>query len=145
MGKVQILRGSSVWLQEKVYAYMSLCSDFQNMAHIYICFDSFFPIRTCTIAKLVYLEFPSMSMLSHLHIDWCYFLIFFHPDCPTFLHLSSQWRLKKTKEFCSLLPTLVNSQSLGGAVAAWAQEGLEELSRVEGEEGRRWGDTPRPR
>ena len=31
------------------------------------------------------------------------------------------------------------------AVAAWAQEGLEELSYVEGQEGRRWGDTPRPR
>ena len=31
------------------------------------------------------------------------------------------------------------------AVAAWAQEGLEELSHVEGQEGRRWGDTPRPR
>ena len=26
-----------------------------------------------------------------------------------------------------------------------AQEGLEELSHVEGQEGRRWGDTPRPR
>ena len=32
-----------------------------------------------------------------------------------------------------------------GAVAAWAQEGLEELSHVEGQEGRWWGDTPRPR
>ena len=32
-----------------------------------------------------------------------------------------------------------------GAVAAWAQEGLEELSHVEGQEGRRWGDTPCPR
>ena len=32
-----------------------------------------------------------------------------------------------------------------GAVAARAQEGLEELSHVEGQEGRRWGDTPRPR
>ena len=31
------------------------------------------------------------------------------------------------------------------AVAARAQEGLEELSQVEGQEGRRWGDTPRPR
>ena len=28
-----------------------------------------------------------------------------------------------------------------GAVAAWAQEGLEELSHVEGQEGRQWGDT----
>ena len=32
-----------------------------------------------------------------------------------------------------------------GALAAWAQEGLKELSQVEGQEGRRWGDTPRPR
>ena len=32
-----------------------------------------------------------------------------------------------------------------GAVAAWAQEGLEELSHVEGQEGQQWGDTPRPR
>ena len=32
-----------------------------------------------------------------------------------------------------------------GAVAARAQEGLEELSHVEGQEGRRWGDTARPR
>ena len=32
-----------------------------------------------------------------------------------------------------------------GAVAAGAQEGLEELSHVEGQEGRRWRDTPRPR
>ena len=31
-----------------------------------------------------------------------------------------------------------------GAVAAWAQEGLEELSHVEGQKGRRRGDTPRP-
>ena len=32
-----------------------------------------------------------------------------------------------------------------GLVAAWAQEGLEELSHVEGQEGRQWGDTPSPR
>ena len=32
-----------------------------------------------------------------------------------------------------------------GAVAAQAQEGLEELSHVEGQEGQRWGETPRPR
>ena len=32
-----------------------------------------------------------------------------------------------------------------GAVAARAQEGLEELSHVEGQEGPQWGDTPRPR
>ena len=32
-----------------------------------------------------------------------------------------------------------------GAVAARAQEGLEELSHVEGQEGQQWGDTPRPR
>ena len=32
-----------------------------------------------------------------------------------------------------------------GAMAAWAQEGLEELSHTEGQEGPRWGDTPRPR
>ena len=32
-----------------------------------------------------------------------------------------------------------------GAVAAWAQEGLEELSNIQGQEGRWWGDTPRPR
>ena len=29
-----------------------------------------------------------------------------------------------------------------GAMAAQAQEGLEELSHIEGQEGRRWGDTP---
>ena len=28
-----------------------------------------------------------------------------------------------------------------GALAAWAQEGLEELSHIEGQEGRRCGDT----
>ena len=32
-----------------------------------------------------------------------------------------------------------------GAVAALVQEGQEELSHIEGQEGRRWGDTPRPR
>ena len=32
-----------------------------------------------------------------------------------------------------------------GAMAARAQEGLEELSHIEGQEGRQWGDTPRPR
>ena len=32
-----------------------------------------------------------------------------------------------------------------GAMAAQMQEGLEELSHVEGQEGQRWGDTPRPR
>ena len=32
-----------------------------------------------------------------------------------------------------------------GAVTAWAQEGLEELSHTEGQEGWQWGDTPRPR
>ena len=34
---------------------------------------------------------------------------------------------------------------LQGAVAVQVQEGLEELSHIEGQEGRRWGDTPRPR
>ena len=32
-----------------------------------------------------------------------------------------------------------------GAVAALVQEGLEELCHTEGQEGRPWGDTPRPR
>ena len=32
-----------------------------------------------------------------------------------------------------------------GAMATQAQEGLEELSHVEGQEGWQWGDTPRPR
>ena len=32
-----------------------------------------------------------------------------------------------------------------GAVAVRAEEGLEELSHVEGQEGWPWGDTPRPR
>ena len=32
-----------------------------------------------------------------------------------------------------------------GAVAAQAQEGLEELLHVQGQEGQLWGDTPRPR
>ena len=32
-----------------------------------------------------------------------------------------------------------------GALAAWAQEGLEELPHAEGQEGQRGGDTPRPR
>ena len=32
-----------------------------------------------------------------------------------------------------------------GVVAASAQEGLEEPSHVEGQEGRQWGDTPHPR
>ena len=32
-----------------------------------------------------------------------------------------------------------------GAVAAWAQEGLEELFHVQGQEGQQWGDTPHPR
>ena len=32
-----------------------------------------------------------------------------------------------------------------GAVAAQAQEGLEELFQVQGWEGRRWGDIPHPR
>ena len=36
-------------------------------------------------------------------------------------------------------------EELPGAVAAQAQEGLEELSYIEGQEGRQWGDTPRPR
>ena len=32
-----------------------------------------------------------------------------------------------------------------GAEAAQVQEGLEELSHFEGQEGRRWGDTRHPR
>ena len=32
-----------------------------------------------------------------------------------------------------------------GVVAARAQEGLEELSHVEGQEGRQWGDIPHPK
>ena len=32
-----------------------------------------------------------------------------------------------------------------GDVAAWAQEALEELSHVEGQEGWWWGDNPPPR
>ena len=36
-------------------------------------------------------------------------------------------------------------EELPRAVAARAQEGLEELCHIEGQEGRRWGDTPRPR
>ena len=32
-----------------------------------------------------------------------------------------------------------------GVVPAQVQEGLEEPSHVEGQEGRQWGDTPRPR
>ena len=32
-----------------------------------------------------------------------------------------------------------------GAMAAWAQEGLEELSHIEGQEGWQRGDTPCPR
>ena len=32
-----------------------------------------------------------------------------------------------------------------GAMAARVQEGLEELSHIEGQEGQWWGDTPRPR
>ena len=32
-----------------------------------------------------------------------------------------------------------------GAVPLWAQEGLEELLLVQGQEGRQRGDTPRPR
>ena len=32
-----------------------------------------------------------------------------------------------------------------GAVAVWAQEGREELLHIQGQEGRPWGDTPRPR
>ena len=32
-----------------------------------------------------------------------------------------------------------------GAVAAWVQEGLEELLHVQGQEGSWWGDTPRPK
>ena len=31
------------------------------------------------------------------------------------------------------------------AMAAQAQEGLEELLHIQGQEGWRWGDTPRPR
>ena len=31
------------------------------------------------------------------------------------------------------------------AVAAWAQEGREELLHVQGQEGWLWGDTPHPR
>ena len=40
--------------------------------------------------------------------------------------------------------SIENIPHIQGAMAAWAQEGLEELSHVEGQEGRRWGDTPRP-
>ena len=32
-----------------------------------------------------------------------------------------------------------------GVVAVWAQEGLQELSHGEGQEGQWWGDTPHPR
>ena len=50
------------------------------------------------------------------------------------------------------IPHALKPEARGGsqedqpqAMAAPAQEGLEELSRIEGQEGRRWGDTPRPR
>ena len=36
-------------------------------------------------------------------------------------------------------------EELPGAMAARAQKGLEDLSHIEGQEGRPWGDTPRPR
>ena len=32
-----------------------------------------------------------------------------------------------------------------GVAASWAQEGLEELLHIQGQEGRPWGDTARPR
>ena len=38
-----------------------------------------------------------------------------------------------------------NQPHVQGAVAARAQEGLEELSHVEGQEGWWWGDAPHPR
>ena len=34
---------------------------------------------------------------------------------------------------------------LQGLVAVRAQEGLEELFHIQGQKGRQWGDTPRPR
>ena len=49
------------------------------------------------------------------------------------------------------LPTKARLVKAGGwedqphTVAVPAQKGLEELSRTEGQEGRQWGDTPRPR
>ena len=40
---------------------------------------------------------------------------------------------------------LEDQPHIRGALAARAQEGLEELFHVEGQEGWRWGDTRRPR
>ena len=50
-----------------------------------------------------------------------------------------------------MLPTLISGLSqeeqphLQRAVAAQAKEGLEELVHIQGQKGRQWGDTPRPR
>ena len=69
--------------------------------------------------------FPSIRVFSNesaLHIRW-----------------SKYWSFSFNISSSNEHPGLISH--IQGAVAAWAQEGLEELSHVEGQEGRRWGDT----
>ena len=62
-------------------------------------------------------------------------------------------KLKKSKEKCLYSHVSIYNFSSGqeeqphmqGAVAAQAQEGLEKLFQVQGQEGRQLGDNPRPR
>ena len=39
------------------------------------------------------------------------------------------------KDICAIIGGLEDQSHIQGAVAAWAQEGIEELSHVEGQEG----------
>ena len=66
-----------------------------------------------------------------------FLLITYHAKLlPLSIMSSRSWQLQMAR-FHSFFLWLSN--------IAWAQQGLEELSHIEGQEGRQWGDTPRPR
>ena len=49
------------------------------------------------------------------------------------------------KDICAIIGGREDQPHIQGAVAARVQEGLKQLSHIEGQEGQRWGDTPHPR
>ena len=72
----------------------------------------------------------------------------FYPN--TFLNNKQTLLRKKNNKFWGCTPETrgggqEDQPHVQGAKTARAQEGLEELSHVEGQEGRQWGDTPCPR
>ena len=97
----------------------------------------------------------SVYTYTHLHIYWKKILNFNTREIT--LHSSSKIHTHAHIVISDLFSIYKTAPPRPGAVAGrtnptskepWAvrvQEGLEELSHFEGQEGQRWGDTPRPR